>query len=427
MARPQSKEVHLYQKKGRPEWWARFSLPPNVARAFRAPDDLPDASRPPGKDGRVAFSLHTTDKRVANNRRLRLQARLQEAWDGKLNRHMMRKLLDESGRETMTLEELVAEIEKAEATKVARGQQCATPQERDEQDTIAPETAARYRSQRLYVLEAIAAVYPGRRFYVHQVGVQEHSPCDLRKIRAWLLFTRRLARETYNLTRSYWSGHWQHIVCAQALSDVNPWPHRDLRPPDPRKIARATLDAPQRALITALPSTWANNALKLLMNTGCRPVELCHWMRNRYDPKRDLWTVYMSKVGKDKEVPNEPVVADIIAAQVKLLEHLGLAGQLYLFPRIHGARRGEPSTRRQMAKAVTRALRKVVGAKTATGLSISGYAFRRTVASLRDSADVSPEKMAGILGHSNTDQQQIYMQTDTEALHDAYRRIQKKI
>lgn len=427
MARPQSKQVHLYQKKGRPEWWARYSLPPDVARSFHAPSEIPEASRPPGADGRVAFSLHTTSKRHANQLVEKLQIQLTLAWEGKLKRQMARTLLDDRGPLVLTIDELFVQVAKIEAEKLALWHSLPTPQERDQADTIAPLTEDRYRRQRAYLAEALEAVYPGRRFYVHHCGTADNSPCDLRKIRSWLLHTRKLEAATYRQIRDYFSGHWKRLVVGAGLTDVNPWIDDKLAPPDAPRKARATLTAEQCQQIMALPSSWKNNALKLLLLTGTRPVELRWWLRNRYDANTKLWTVYQTKIGQDKVIPNTPDVAAVIADQLAVLDQLGLSDSLYLFPRYWGQKKGQPSTCKQMNKALTRAMAAAVGDKSATGLSISPYTFRRTIATARDRADLKPADMAVLLGHTNVDQQEVYRQLDAAAVYDSAARLQKAV
>ena len=433
MARPISKQVHLYLKKGRPEYWVRFHAPPDVARFFRSPEELPEASgAKAAQDGRVAFSLHTADNKRAKELCRKLQTQLDLAWEGKLNHLMFRKLTDEQGQVVCSLTDMFAELEKRDQARVKLWYEIPNPVERRGRGTLCPRSSKKIGLFRRYLTEALTALYPGQSFMVHHFSNRAKERPNVIAIKDWLQNTRqpkRLGRESYKTFRDYFSGVWEKIAMANGWADSNPWKCKEMSPPIRRKIPRAVLTIDQVKTILAAESSLLHNALKLLVLTGTRPVELCWWQRTSLDKSNNHWRVIQTKTGEFKDISNTPDVAAVIADQLEVLDEIGLGSSNWLFPRYFYARdKGLQADNKQLGRALSRTLEKLVGVKTDLGLPITPYTTRRTVATFaKTRAKADPHAIADIMGHSNTEQQLTYIQMDYDAMMETSIAFQKKL
>jgi integrase len=432
MARPRSNKIYLYQKKGRPGWWARWTMPPELDRFFDPPKSLPEAaSRAAAKDQRRYLNLHTTDKRHANEIVADLQAALTAAHKRALSHQFVDALLQTQGKSVRTLANFFADLEIREQERVARWRSLSHPADRKKKRALAPETAARLKLIRAYLSEALAVLYPGQTFNVNHFSDQPGRRPNVIEIRDWMLNTRGLGVETYAQFKSYFSGAWKKVAVPSGYADCNPWENPEMEPPDKQHTERAVLTAEQRAQILAAPSTWANNALKLCTLAGLRPSELPWLMRTSFNAEHNRYDVIQSKVGgKFKPMPNTPQVAAVIADQLKLLDKVGLGDCNWIFPRVWEKNcRGQQSHRKQVCKQLDRALLKILGTKKdRLGRPISPYTTRRTFSSVAGRlSKIDPHNVADLMGHATLDEQMTYSQIDDEALHASAVEIQKRI
>lgn len=419
MARPHSKRVYLYRPALSAQWWIRYTLPPDVARHYTDPAGVVPGGRP-DKQNRISRSLHTTDKRTAEDLSRRLQLQLDKAWLKTLDHETFAVLTNDEGKTTRTLEHFFQELAADEQRRVALHRELHTPRERRDRKALAPETAKHHALKRRYLTEALTALYPGKHFYLHQFRCSARGEPDVAKIRDWIIQERRLDPQTWDALRAYFKGAW-FAAQAAGYADQNPWANRQLL------VARA--DAPARAVLTpahvnqllALPSGFANNALKLMICSSSRPSDLCWWQWSGFDAANNQWAVMQSKVAKTKLVPHTPTVAGIVRDQRKVLDDLGLGDSLWLFPRTQDGKLGQPrggqSERKAMDKMLNRALHGALGKKDALGRPISVYTIRRTFATVGGRrAKQDPHNIASLMGHSNVEQQLTYSQIDAAAL-----------
>jgi integrase len=408
MPRSPSRKVVLFRR-GK-TWWFRVTVPRDVAARLKTPAGLGlklDAHN------RWRDSLKTESKREAEELASAIQTQVDLAQRSALNLKAFSLLTGNQGRVPRTIDELLAELQDRERKRVAVWRSCSNPIDARNQHALHPRTAMRYGLMRAYLKEFLQQKHPGESLLVSNVGLDSDSRPHLVALKEWILNERRLQRITYKQLRAYFSEAWQSLAVPSRYADVNPWKDPRLRPPRAGEAPRAILSTQQRGLVAALPSSWKNNALKILLLTGHRVSELCWLQRGDVDTAAKTVRWLNSKTGRYETLP--ATAAELAAIEDQTKSHTSL----WVFPRKDGSQCDGHYLETKLGRALSAAL------ESCPLPRVSPQSLRRTwqtVAARLAKSD--PHAVKDLMMHRSLDQQLTYIQADVEALRETAQTVQ---